>query len=46
MQSKGRSKGAVLTRGNLIANALALKDRWQFTAEDVLLHALPAFHTH
>ncbi|WP_341860762.1 AMP-binding protein [Gymnodinialimonas sp. 57CJ19] len=42
----GRSKGAMLTHDNLISNALALKDHWQFTADDVLLHALPVFHTH
>jgi malonyl-CoA/methylmalonyl-CoA synthetase len=42
----GRSKGAVLTRGNLAANAAVLSDAWRFTAEDVLLHALPLFHVH
>ncbi|MEH6647021.1 malonate--CoA ligase [Sulfitobacter sp.] len=42
----GRSKGAMLTQGNLLSNAQALKAEWRFTAEDVLLHALPIFHTH
>lgn len=42
----GRSKGAMLTHGNLASNALALKDVWRFTANDVLLHALPVYHTH
>jgi malonyl-CoA/methylmalonyl-CoA synthetase len=42
----GRSKGAVLTHGNLASNALALVDLWRFTANDVLLHALPVYHTH
>ncbi len=42
----GRSKGAMLTRGNLASNARALVEAWRFTSEDVLLHALPIFHTH
>lgn len=42
----GRSKGAMLTHGNLISNAQALKVCWRFTAKDALLHALPVFHTH
>jgi malonyl-CoA/methylmalonyl-CoA synthetase len=42
----GRSKGAMLTHGNLTSNAETLKDYWRFTVEDVLLHALPIFHTH
>ena len=42
----GRSKGAMLTQTNLLSNALTLADYWRFTAEDVLLHALPIFHTH
>jgi malonyl-CoA/methylmalonyl-CoA synthetase len=42
----GRSKGAMLTRGNLASNAAALADCWRFTAHDVLLHALPLFHVH
>ncbi|MBY6048773.1 malonate--CoA ligase [Vannielia litorea] len=42
----GRSKGAMLTQANLLSNCLTLADEWRFTAEDVLLHALPIFHTH
>ena len=42
----GRSKGAMLTHDNLASNALVLVDFWRFTANDVLLHALPIFHTH
>ena len=42
----GRSKGAMLTHGNLSSNALALHDFWGFTDHDVLLHALPIFHVH
>lgn len=42
----GRSKGVMLTRSNLASNAEALVGLWQFTEADVLLHALPVFHTH
>lgn len=42
----GRSKGAMLTQDNLLSNALTLGDFWRFTSDDVLLHALPIFHTH
>jgi malonyl-CoA/methylmalonyl-CoA synthetase len=42
----GRSKGAMLSHGNLTANALALHEAWGFTPDDVLLHALPIFHVH
>ena len=42
----GRSKGAMLTHGNLAANALALHEAWGFSPKDVLLHALPIFHVH
>lgn len=42
----GRSKGAMLTHRNLLSNAEALADLWRFTPADVLLHALPIFHTH
>lgn len=42
----GRSKGAMLTHGNLGSNAAVLKDFWRFSKSDVLLHALPIFHTH
>ncbi|MBP0482133.1 malonate--CoA ligase [Sagittula salina] len=42
----GRSKGAMLTQANLLSNAEVLVDHWRFSVEDVLLHALPIFHTH
>lgn len=42
----GRSKGAMLSQGNLLSNAKTLAAAWRFTAEDTLLHALPIFHTH
>ncbi len=49
----GRSKGAMLTHGNLQSNAETLKDYWGWTAAggpegrgDVLIHALPIFHVH
>jgi len=42
----GRSKGAMLSQANLLSNAQVLLKEWRFTSEDVLLHALPIFHTH
>ncbi len=42
----GRSKGALLSHGNLAANAAALHRIWGFRPGDVLLHALPIFHVH
>lgn len=42
----GRSKGAVLTHGNLASNTAALLESWRFTGDDRLIHALPIFHTH
>ena len=49
----GRSKGAMLTHGNMLSNAVMLKDYWGWTATggpdgrgDVLIHALPIFHVH
>jgi malonyl-CoA/methylmalonyl-CoA synthetase len=42
----GRSKGAMLTHGNLLSNARVLKDYWGWAAGDVLIHALPIFHVH
>lgn len=42
----GRPKGAMLTRGNLASNAVALRNSWQISANDVLIHALPIFHVH
>ncbi|MFI4935975.1 MAG: DUF429 domain-containing protein [Caulobacterales bacterium] len=42
----GQSKGAMLTHGNLVANAATLRDLWRFTDRDVLIHALPIYHVH
>ncbi|GKT01110.1 malonyl-CoA synthase [Acidovorax sp. SUPP3434] len=42
----GRSKGAMLTHGNLLSNAQVLKEYWGFRPDDVLIHALPIFHVH
>ncbi|MAB00866.1 MAG: malonyl-CoA synthase [Stappia sp.] len=42
----GRSKGAMLSHENLASNARVLMREWRFTSDDVLLHALPIFHTH
>ncbi len=42
----GRSKGAMLTHGNLVSNSLTLIDTWSFSSNDVLIHALPIYHTH
>ena len=42
----GRSKGAMLSHGNLASNAMALNELWGFSSADVLLHALPIFHIH
>ncbi|WP_111734535.1 malonate--CoA ligase [Roseovarius amoyensis] len=42
----GRSKGAMLSHANLLSNARTLAEIWRFSAQDVLLHALPIFHTH
>lgn len=42
----GRSKGAMLSHDNLASNSLTLRDYWRFTDKDVLIHALPIYHTH
>jgi malonyl-CoA/methylmalonyl-CoA synthetase len=42
----GRSKGAMLSHGNMLSNALVLKDYWGWKPGDVLIHALPIFHVH
>ena len=42
----GRSKGAMLSHGNLLSNAVALKTHWGWRPGDVLIHALPIFHVH
>ena len=42
----GRSKGAMLSHGNLASNAETLCQYWGWRDDDVLLHALPIFHVH
>ena len=42
----GRSKGAMLSHGNLAANITVLHKAWHWQTGDVLLHALPLFHIH
>ena len=42
----GRSKGAMLSHGNMLSNAVMLKEYWGFQTGDVLIHALPIFHVH
>ncbi len=42
----GKSKGAMLSHGNLWSNAHTLMTYWEFSETDTLIHALPIFHTH
>jgi malonyl-CoA/methylmalonyl-CoA synthetase len=42
----GRSKGAMLSHDNLASNSLALVGYWRFSKDDILIHALPIYHTH
>jgi malonyl-CoA/methylmalonyl-CoA synthetase len=42
----GRSKGAMLSHGNMLSNAQTLHKYWGWSSKDVLLHALPIFHVH
>jgi len=42
----GRSKGAMITHGNVLATVTALLAAWAWERDDVLLLALPLFHTH
>ncbi len=42
----GRSKGAMLSHGNLLSNAQVLQRYWGWKQGDVLIHALPIFHVH
>ncbi|HQU68677.1 MAG TPA: AMP-binding protein [Albidovulum sp.] len=42
----GRSKGAMLSHRALLSNAATLAQVWEFSDRDVLIHALPIFHTH
>ena len=42
----GRSKGAMLSHGNMLSNARVLQQYWGWRSDDVLIHALPIFHVH
>ncbi|MEV0220588.1 acyl-CoA synthetase [Streptomyces sp. NPDC050704] len=42
----GPPKGAVIPRRAVAATLDALADAWQWTGDDVLVHALPLFHVH
>ncbi|TAK94191.1 MAG: malonyl-CoA synthase [Aquabacterium sp.] len=42
----GRSKGAMLSHGNLLSNASTLLRHWDWRYDDCLIHALPIFHIH
>ncbi len=42
----GRSKGAVLTHNNCMANTLVLLTCWRITSDDRYLAVLPLFHVH
>lgn len=42
----GPPKGAVLSRKAIASNLDALAQVWEWTADDLLVHALPLFHAH
>jgi malonyl-CoA/methylmalonyl-CoA synthetase len=42
----GKPKGAMISHGNLVTNALELHQAWGWQEGDVMLHALPIFHVH
>jgi malonyl-CoA/methylmalonyl-CoA synthetase len=42
----GRSKGAMLSHRNLLANSETLHAYWGWRSSDVLIHVLPIFHVH
>ena len=42
----GKPKGAMISHGNLFANATTLSSAWQWQRNDIMLHALPIFHIH
>ena len=42
----GRPKGAMLSHSALATNSNVLVKLWRFSKSDVLIHALPAYHTH
>ncbi len=42
----GKPKGAMLSHGAMARNAALLRDLWEVTATDVIIHCLPLFHAH
>ena len=42
----GKPKGAMLSHGAMERNARLLRDLWEVTATDVIIHCLPLFHAH
>ena len=42
----GKPKGIMLSHGNIMSNAFALKEAWEFKSDDCHLHALPIYHVH
>lgn len=42
----GAPKGAMMSHAQLSAKAAALVKTWDWSCSDVLLHAMPIFHTH
>jgi len=42
----GAPKGALITDRNIASNLDALARAWDWTADDVIVHALPVFHVH
>jgi len=42
----GEPKGALLSHGNLLASAQAVRMAWRWSASDTLVLALPLFHMH
>ncbi len=43
--SEGMSKGVVLSHANLLANGVQMSTRVDFNAQDIILNALPLFHS-
>ncbi len=42
----GPPKGAIITRRNIAANLDALKQTWEWTSRDTVVHSLPWTHVH
>jgi malonyl-CoA/methylmalonyl-CoA synthetase len=42
----GPPKGVVLPRRAIASNLDGIRESWQWTADDVLVHSLPLFHAH